>query len=286
MEVDSVSATRLCPPNRKVIKALSYLEVLTADSTSVIGAPDGTDRPVDAKSPSGKIHALEKQLALVSSSGFENPDMLALLNKQLAEAKAAHTAATAESVPLTEDKHTELKLAFQRYNTWASTSLAARSLELDKEIADLQSQKQQVVAEQAEVVGFYANAMTLLGNAAKAANMPTHVAAAVAPPAEPVQLSMPPAGLADAVQKELVNAKEGLALRLQFETQGQELSHDQMVFHALDMAFGLAASSAVGHIAALTQAQAPPANSPAAAVPTPAPAVPAGMQRASAIGLA
>ena len=111
MEVDSVAAKRLCPPNSKVTKAFSYLEVLTAASTPVKGA-DGVDHPVDAKPSSGKIHALEQQLAYMSSTGFENPDMLALLNKQLAEAKAEHTTAAAEAVPLTEDKHTEHKLAF------------------------------------------------------------------------------------------------------------------------------------------------------------------------------
>ena len=93
------------------------------------------------------------------------------------------TTAAAEVVPLTEDKHTEHKLAVQKYNTWARTTLEARSPELDKEIARLQSEKQLVVEEQAEVVGFYTNAMTMLEKAAKAASVPTHVVAAAAPPA-------------------------------------------------------------------------------------------------------
>ena len=38
MEVDSVAAKMLCPPNGKVNKAFSYLEVLTAASTLVSGA--------------------------------------------------------------------------------------------------------------------------------------------------------------------------------------------------------------------------------------------------------
>ena len=264
MEVDTVVAKRLCPPNNKVTRAFSYLEVLTAASTPVQGA-DGVDRPVDAKPSSGKIHALEQQLAYMTSTGFENPDMLALLNKQLAEAKAEHTTAAAEAVPLTEDKHTEHKLAFQKYNTWAKATLEARSLELDKEIARLQSEKQLVVDEQATVVGFYNNAMTMLEEAAKACNVPTHAAAAAAPSAVPVQLSMPPAELANNVQTELSKQKEDLAKRFQADSQGQHFSNEQLLTRALDYAFGLAASSAVSQIAALAPAPGPPASVSASA---------------------
>ena len=129
----------------------------------------------------------------------------------------------------------------------------------------MQSEKQLVVDEQATVVGFYNNAMTMLEEAAKACNVPTHAAAAAAPPAVAVQLSMPPAELANDVQKELCKQKEDLAKRFQADTQGQQLSNEQLLNRALEYAFGLAASSAVGQIAALTPAQPPPASVSASA---------------------
>ena len=85
----------------------------------------------------------------MTSSGIDNPEMSALLSKQLEAAKAELTTAVAAAVPLTEDKYTEHKLAFQKYNTWAKASLEARTIELDKEIARLQSERQLVVDEQA-----------------------------------------------------------------------------------------------------------------------------------------
>ena len=147
----------------------------------------------------------------------------------------------------------------------------ARSLELDKEIARLQSEKQLVVDEQATVVGFYNNAMTMLEEAAKACNVPTHSAAAAAPSAVPVQLSMPPAELANNVQTELSKQKEDLAKRFQADTQGQQLSNEQLLNRALEFALGMAASSAVCQIA--SQTLAPPANS----APSEVPGTPAGL---------
>ena len=265
MEVDSgAAAKRLCPPNRKVNYAFSYLEALTSASTSEQRA-DGVDSPVDAKPSSSKIHALEQQLAHMTSSGIDNPEVSTLLTKQLEAAKAEHTSAAAAAVPLTEDKYTEHKLAFQRYNTWAKAFLEARTTELDKEIARLQSERQLVVDEQAEVMGFYNNAMAKLEQAAKAGNVPTHVAAAAAPSAVVVQLSVPPAELANNVQTELSKQKEDLAKRFQADTQGQQLSNEQLLNRALEYAFGLAASSAVGQIAALTPAPLPPASVSASA---------------------
>ena len=269
MEVDSGAAKRLCPPNRKVNYAFSYLEALTSASTSEQRA-DGVDSPVDAKPSSSKIHALEQQLAHMTSSGIDNPEVSTLLTKQLEAAKAEHTSAAAAAVPLTEDKYTEHKLAFQKYNTWAKAFLEARTIELDKEIARLQSERQLVVDEQAEVVGFYNNAMTKLDQAAKAGNVPTHVAASAAPAA--AGCSLPAAELAQNVQSELSKQKEALDQRFQAETQGQQLTHEQLLKRALDYGFGLAASSAVGQLASQVPATTLPANSAAPPAKVPAPA--------------
>ena len=78
---------------------------------------------------------------------------------------------------------------------------------------------------------------------------------------------MPPAELASDVQKELCKQKEDLERRFAADTQGQQLSSEQLLKSALDFAFGMAASSAVGQIASKTQA--PPANSAPPPVPTP-----------------
>ena len=269
MEVDSVAAKRLCPPNRKVNQAFSYLEALTSASTSEQRA-DGVDNPVDAKPSSSKIHALEQQLAHMASSGIDNPEVSTLLNKQLEAAKAEHTSAVAAAVPLTEDKYTEHKLAFQKYNTWAKAFLEARTTELDKEIARLQSERQLVVDEQAEFVGFYNNAMTKLDQAAKAGNVPTHVAASAAPAA--VGRSLPAAELAQNVQAELSKQKEALDQRFQAEIQGQQLTHEQLLKRALDYGFGLAASSAVSQLASGGPVTIQPAGSAAPPAKVPAPA--------------
>ena len=261
MEVDSSpAARRLCPPNGKVTKALSYLEVLTSGSTPTKGA-DGVDHPVDAKPASSKIHGLEQQLALVTSSGHDNPDLLALLNKQLSDAKAEFTSAAADIVPLTEDKHTEHKLAFQKYNTWAKATLDSRLNEIDKEIAKLQSERQLVVDEQAEVVGFYDNAMTLLEKAAKAQGITTTASVAAAAPAPP-PVQEASSNLANVVHNILCQQKEEVQSRFKADIAGQQLSADQLLVRALEFGFGCAASSAVGQIAAVTP--------PAASAPKPA----------------
>jgi hypothetical protein len=266
MEVDSSpAARRLCPPNGKVTKAISYLEVVTSGSTPTKGA-DGADLPVDAKPASSKIHALEQQLALVTSSGHDNPDLLALLNKQLSDAKAEFTSAAADIVPLTEDKHTEHKLAFQKYNTWAKATLDSRLTEIDKEIAKLQSERQLVVDEQAEVVGFYDNAMTLLEKAAKAQGITTTASVAAAAPAPP-PVQEASSNLANVVHNILCQQKEEVQSRFKADIAGQQLSADQLLVRALEFGFGCAASSAVGQIAAVTPAAPKPATPRGSATP-------------------
>jgi hypothetical protein len=207
----------------------------------------------------------------MTSSGIDNPEMSALLSKQLEAAKAELTTAAAAAVPPTEDKYTEHKLAFQKYNTWAKASLEARTIELDKEITRLQSERQLVVDEQAEVMGFDNNAMAKLEEAAKAGNVPTHVAASVAPAAV-VAPFLPPAELAQSIQKELSKQKEDLEKGFQADLQGQQLTPEQLLKRALEYAYGVAASSAVGQLAAQAPAATQPASAPAPArVPTPTP---------------
>ena len=112
--------------------------------------------------------------------------------------------------------------------------------------------------------------MTMLEKAAKASDVPTHIAVSAAPAAVMVQPSLPPAELAHDVQKELCKQKEDLEKRFQADLQGQQLSPEQLLKRALDYAFGVAASSAVGQIAAQTPAPPPPASAPAQ-VPPPTP---------------
>ena len=87
---------------------------------------------------------------------------------------------------------------------------------------------------------------------------------------------MPPAELAQGIQIELSKQKEDLEKGFQADLQGQTLSSEQLLKRALEYAFGVAASSAVGQLAAQTPAAPQPpqpatAPAPARVPPTPTP---------------